>query len=175
MSKFVSQGEREAIARNGIIDGVNYSQVFAICFVCGTTAPGMHPEGWAEWSRTNTELPYFLSSCPEHSTHEGIWDALPASKNTIDRIKRLTLALQFYADPDSYFATAIWTDPPCGDFYLDYGIHGHPEYQKEDVRPGHLARVALGQESLYWFPQEPITPAEYKEGHEPLPVERLDE
>lgn len=71
------QGDREEEARGGIIDSVNYSSVSAICFVCGTTAPGTAPLGWAIWSRTNTQLPYFLHTCPEHSTHEGLWEIFP--------------------------------------------------------------------------------------------------
>jgi hypothetical protein len=57
----------------------NYSSVSTFCFVCGATAPGMDPEGWPTWTRTSTILPYFLHSCPKHSTHEGLWDALPPS------------------------------------------------------------------------------------------------
>jgi hypothetical protein len=57
----------------------NYSSVSTICFVCGATAPGIDPEGWATWTRTSTILPHFLHSCPKHSTHEGLWDALPPS------------------------------------------------------------------------------------------------
>src|SRR5271154_2557104 len=54
----------------------NFVQVSAICFVCGKTKPGMLPPGWEQWQRISTPLPYFLTSCPEHSTHEGLWPAL---------------------------------------------------------------------------------------------------
>lgn len=63
-------------------DAANYMSVSAICFVCGATAPGLDPDGWATWLRTNTLLPYFLHSCPKHSTHEGLWEALPIAANT---------------------------------------------------------------------------------------------
>jgi hypothetical protein len=60
----------------------NYVSVSTICFVCGITAPGTDPEGWATWLRTNTLLPYFLHSCPEHSTHEGLWEILPLAQQS---------------------------------------------------------------------------------------------
>ena len=61
----------------------DYVAVSSICFVCGTTAPGMEPEGWAVWERTSTPLPYFLHSCPEHSEHEGLWDGLRDNQDTV--------------------------------------------------------------------------------------------
>ena len=58
-------------------------------------------------------------------------------------IHRLRQALMFYADPDSYFAIAVWGDPPCGAFADDFGPHGFPEYDADDERPGKRARAAL--------------------------------
>jgi hypothetical protein len=52
-------------------------------------------------------------------------------------------ALAFYAEPDTYFAIAIWPDPPCGDFMQDFSGHGNPDYPDGDQRPGMRAREAL--------------------------------
>lgn len=56
-------------------------------------------------------------------------------------------ALSFYADPESYFAIALWTDPPCGEFAddLDESYKDMPEFETnmEGERPGARARKAL--------------------------------
>jgi hypothetical protein len=58
-------------------------------------------------------------------------------------VGRLRAALEFYADPDTYFAIGIFADPPCGEFIDDFSEHGHPEYPAGDMRPGKRAREAL--------------------------------
>lgn len=52
-------------------------------------------------------------------------------------------ALEFYADPFTYFAIGFWPDPPCGDFMDDWSQHGHPDFAVDDERPGKRARAAL--------------------------------
>lgn len=52
-------------------------------------------------------------------------------------------ALRFYGHPDTYFATAIWPDPPAGEINADWGLHGFEEYEDDDQRVGALARTAL--------------------------------
>lgn len=37
---------------------------------------------------------------------------------------RIYKALEFYAHPDTWFATSLLTDPPCGDIAKDYGDSG---------------------------------------------------
>jgi hypothetical protein len=57
-------------------------------------------------------------------------------------IERLREALEFYADPETYFAIACIGDPPCGDFIRDFSDdHGHP--QLDGMRYGKRARAAL--------------------------------
>lgn len=55
---------------------------------------------------------------------------------------RLTTALEFYADPDSYFAIAVIADRPAGAFADDFSL---TEDCIGDVRerPGKHAREAL--------------------------------
>lgn len=56
---------------------------------------------------------------------------------TTEQIEKLLDALCFYADPDTYFAIMIMTDPPCGEFSEDF------EEIDEGYRPGKLARKVL--------------------------------
>ena len=56
---------------------------------------------------------------------------------------RMREALEFYADPDTYFAISFLTDPPCGAFADDFDEdHGAPEYTRRPM-PGKKARKAL--------------------------------
>ena len=58
-----------------------------------------------------------------------------------DNSRRLRLckkALEFYANPESYFAIAIVGDRPCGSFIDDFS-----ETDTMGVRPGKLAREVL--------------------------------
>ena len=62
-------------------------------------------------------------------------------------VERLTEALYFYADPDTYFAIAFWFDPPCGDFQDDFSEdHGNSFYNR--AMPGKLARAVLRGEKV---------------------------
>lgn len=60
--------------------------------------------------------------------------------NAADLIDALVEALEFYADPDSYFAIGFWSDPPCGPFIEDF-----EEFDDGRWKPGKLAREALGK------------------------------
>lgn len=63
---------------------------------------------------------------------------------TDPRVQRLIDALEFYADPETYHALAIWADPPCGDFMEDFSEdHGDPFYNRP--MPGKTARAALAE------------------------------
>lgn len=80
--------------------------------------------------------------CPVH-------EALQATEKSLikahERIKALEEALEFYADPDTYFAIAIIPDPPCGAFWEDFSEdHGDPFYSR--AMPGKLAREVLGDD-----------------------------
>jgi len=73
---------------------------------------------------------------PEELTPEGAWDAMPADVQR--RLFFLAVdVLGVYANPDSWFAVSIMSDPPCGvmgkDFRLVDGVR----------RPGGRARLAL--------------------------------
>lgn len=67
----------------------------------------------------------------------------PASKSTLklrQAEKALILAveaLQFYADPATYFAVGFLADPPAGDFVQDFDETDLGE------KPGKAARIAL--------------------------------
>jgi len=47
-----------------------------------------------------------------------LWDADVKDKEKT--IKRYKEALEFYADTETYFATNLFCDPPCGDFRNDF-------------------------------------------------------
>ncbi len=59
-----------------------------------------------------------------------------------EKIAVLTEALEFYADPDSYFGVGFLIDPPCGEFVDDFSDdfkfnqYGRP-------MPGKCARAVL--------------------------------
>jgi hypothetical protein len=51
-------------------------------------------------------------------------------------------ALEFYADPETYFGLAVIADPPCGGFAEDFSDdHGHPSL--DGNRYGKTARKAF--------------------------------
>jgi hypothetical protein len=59
--------------------------------------------------------------------------------NALRRLATAEAALSLYADPDSYFAIAIWSDPPCGWFADDFGPDDEfPDYERP--MPGKAAR-----------------------------------
>lgn len=59
-----------------------------------------------------------------------------------ERIKVLEAALEFYADPDTYFAVSMFGDSPCGDIVRD--VSDCPEPWGEMIpRCGAKARTAL--------------------------------
>jgi chromosome segregation ATPase len=58
------------------------------------------------------------------------------------RIKELEEALEYYGNPDTYFAIAYFPDSPCGDFIEDFSDdHGCDQYGRP--MPGKLARKLL--------------------------------
>ena len=58
------------------------------------------------------------------------------------RVQELEEALEFYADPETYFAIAFFPDSPAGEFIEDFGDdHGH--YHFDRPMPGKLARKLL--------------------------------
>ena len=62
-------------------------------------------------------------------------------------IERLRGALEFYADPETYFGIAVIGDPPCGAFVEDFSDdHGHPYL--DGPRYGKTARAALAGKEL---------------------------
>lgn len=61
--------------------------------------------------------------------------------STDEAEKRLYHALAFYADPETYFATSIAFDPPCGAFREDFSLVPDSDFERE--MPGKRAREAL--------------------------------
>lgn len=60
---------------------------------------------------------------------------------THSTLSRLTEALEFYANADSYVGIGIFCDKPCGEFAEDFS-EVDTEHGKE-IRPGSRARNAL--------------------------------
>ena len=59
------------------------------------------------------------------------------------------LALDYYANPDTYAAIALLPDPPCGDFIHDVSKAG--DYGRR--MPGKMARRALGKINKILWPK----------------------
>ncbi len=79
--------------------------------------------------------------CAGRDTDTEHWktcEAHPARKV----IERLREALEFYADPDTYFAWAFMGDPPCGDFGKDFS-DAVDSSGLEKCKPGKRARAVL--------------------------------
>lgn len=57
-------------------------------------------------------------------------------------MQELIEALQFYADPDTYFAIGFFPDPPCGDFIEDFDDTGKPGAMARKVLQKHFAQEA---------------------------------
>lgn len=55
------------------------------------------------------------------------------------RADRLAESLEFYADPETYFAVGFLADPPCGELVEDFSE------TELGIKPGKRARAALGQ------------------------------
>jgi len=62
-----------------------------------------------------------------------------------DEIERLTNALEFYAEADTYCAIGFFPDPPCGEFMGDFDkLYGDfTEHDYDRPMPGMRARHAL--------------------------------
>lgn len=100
---------------------------------------------YLQWFREGEANP---DSCVHYST---IADALGVAKFAIDFLKarsagppssgtegKLREALEFYADPETYFAIGFFPDNPAGDFMDDF-----EETEELGFKPGKRARAAL--------------------------------
>jgi len=56
-----------------------------------------------------------------------------------EQVETLIEALEFYADPETYFAIGFFPDHPCGEFCNDFSDTG----SEWGVRPGAKARAVL--------------------------------
>lgn len=64
------------------------------------------------------------------------------------RERVLREALEYYADPNTYFAIGFFPDFPCGDFINDFG-NVFDEYEMVDsFKPGKKARAALERKEV---------------------------
>ena len=61
-------------------------------------------------------------------------------------VAALVQALEFYADPHTYFAWAFLSDPPCGDWGDDFEATEPEPYPQ--VKPGKRARAVLDAPDL---------------------------
>lgn len=108
----------------------------------------MSREAFNQWWDTKPICAETLSANPK-DWFSVCWQACAARKDArIAELEadnaRLREALEFYANPDTYFAVSVFSDPPCGAFMDDFSTHGHPDYHPNDERPGKRARHALG-------------------------------
>lgn len=81
-----------------------------------------------------------------HRLHTNLAEATRVNDELRGRMQSMTEALEFYADPDTYFAVEFLFDPPCGRFRNDFseGYDSYVLYNRP--MPGKLARQCLGVE-----------------------------
>lgn len=109
-------------------------------------------DGWVRThldGRPNPGVNFVTVDDPNLYSSSGTYTSAPANLYLTDNtsmtsagelIEKLARALDFYADPDTYFAVAVVGDPPCGEFVNDFSeVDG-------EMRPGRRAREALGLE-----------------------------
>lgn len=53
--------------------------------------------------------------------------------------EEMVLALEFYADPETWIAVGLFPDPPCGEIMNDFSETSYGD------KPGKRARMALGE------------------------------
>lgn len=70
------------------------------------------------------------------------WNKRPAEDKLRARIAELEAALEFYANPDTYFAIGFFPDLPCGDFMDDF-----EEIDIRGYKPGKKARECLDRKN----------------------------
>ena len=72
------------------------------------------------------------------------YEGQPPSADEVlaEEVERLRAALEFYADPETYFGIAFLADPPCGGFAEDFS-DDHGDDTLPGPRPGARARRAL--------------------------------
>ena len=92
-----------------------------------------------ELAETKAELAEVLA---ENASFIKLFEKLSQDDEKVRIIGVLNKALQFYADPGTYFAIFMMPDPPCGEFINDLSDdHGHRELDGD--RYGKTARAAL--------------------------------
>lgn len=91
-------------------------------------------------ARDNYPLLADIGQCDDDLCSEECRNALDLIDAQDTEIAGLRSALEFYADPETYFAVAFLFDPPCGGFESDFSEVDHPHF---DLWPGKLARAAL--------------------------------
>lgn len=91
---------------------------------------------------TDEELRKKLDRYEDKTWNAGV--SIAAVESLLDRLAiaeaaagAMREALEFYADPDTYFAIGFMPDAPCGDFINDFEETG------DGYKPGKKARAAL--------------------------------
>ena len=87
----------------------------------------------SKFSTENTEIPKRPPGYDAALKQNGAGENISQQTN-VSTMKELIEALEFYANPDTYFAIGFFPDPPCGDFINDFDETG---------KPGVLARKVL--------------------------------
>jgi hypothetical protein len=77
----------------------------------------------------------------------------------MNKEQKLVKALEFYADPDTYYAIGFFPDPPCGDFIEDFD---------ELRKPGARARKVLEEYYLDKLKYKIVSVKASKEFYETL-------
>ena len=81
--------------------------------------------------------------CHAHQSARALFCLLCRIAELEDERDRLRETLEFYADPDTYFAIGFWPDAPCGLFVEDFEEVPDPCQGGMVPRPGKRARAAL--------------------------------
>ncbi len=90
----------------------------------------------------------YYGCCVSSALQHGIRDrhfgtAIDCIGELEQRLAVMREALEFYADPDTYHATSLFCDPPCGDIRFDYSEDHGGDYERPML--GKKAREAIKQ------------------------------
>lgn len=126
-----------------------------VCGICGlpmkdrTPGPGL----LTLWDHDcRSEVATLTAQLAEsEAENDALGNQMSMMSDTIVRYER---ALEFYANPNTYYAVMFVWDPPCGAFIEDFSEdHGEPFYDRP--MPGKTARATLAAVQVSEEPDAP--------------------
>lgn len=119
------------------------------------------PEGLESLSEHHARLASLAETAKEVRRKVETMDLSAMARQLVADVDRFRSALEFYANPDTYFAIGFSSDPPCGPFIDDFDLVTDAS-GAEVERPGKQARAALEapageeeEEEVVWWQSVP--------------------